>query len=109
VDEGQRSKRNIPGHNVGVFAQSAGLPCEADLLRAADVLNAGKRVAILVGQGALGAAAELEIVADTLGAPIIKALLGKGVSPTTAPSPPAASASSARRRRRTRSPTATPC
>jgi len=85
VTEDQRSKRNIPGHNVDVFAQSAGLPCDADLRRAADLLNAGRKVAILAGRGALGAGVELEMVADRLGAPIIKALLGKGTVPDDSP------------------------
>jgi pyruvate dehydrogenase (quinone) len=85
MGDGERSKRNVPGHNVDVFAQSAGLPCEADLQRAAEVLNAGRRVAILAGRGALGAGPELELVADTLGAPIIKALLGKGAVPDESP------------------------
>jgi pyruvate dehydrogenase (quinone) len=82
---GERSKRNIPGHNVDVFAQSAGLPCEADLQRAAALLNAGRKVSILVGRGALGAGVELEVVADLLAAPIIKALLGKGAVPDDSP------------------------
>ena len=51
-----------------------------DQLRpAADVLNSGQRVAILVGQGALNARAEVTEVADLLGAPVAKALLGKAV------------------------------
>jgi pyruvate dehydrogenase (quinone)/pyruvate oxidase len=83
--DGERSKRNIPGHNVDVFARGAGLPAELDLRRAADVLNSGRKVAMLVGQGALGAADELEEVAETLGAPIIKALLGKGAVPDDSP------------------------
>src|SRR5438046_4104021 len=41
VADGPRSKRNIPGHNVEVFAQSAGLPCDADLQKADDILNDG--------------------------------------------------------------------
>jgi pyruvate dehydrogenase (quinone)/pyruvate oxidase len=53
--------------------------------RAAEVLNAGKRVAILCGQGALHATAQLEEVAAILGAPIIKALLGKGAVPDDSP------------------------
>src|SRR5687768_2408284 len=73
VDEAHRSKRNIRGHNVDVFAQSASLPCEADLQRAAELLNEGKKIAILAGRGALGAATELEATAELLGAPIIKA------------------------------------
>jgi pyruvate dehydrogenase (quinone) len=46
---------------------------------AADLLNAGTKVAMLVGQGARGAAAEVEKVADLLGAGVAKALLGKDV------------------------------
>lgn len=84
-ESGERSKRNIPGHNTAVFAAHAGLPSEEDLRRAADVLNAGRKIAILAGQGALGAADELEQVAETLGAPIIKALLGKAVVPDDSP------------------------
>ena len=42
-------------------------------------MNGGQRVAILVGQGALNARAEVTQVADRLGAPVAKALLGKGV------------------------------
>src|SRR3954464_6115315 len=53
------------------------VPAEADLERAAEVLNAGERVAILIGQGALGAGDEVAQVADVLGAGVAKALLGK--------------------------------
>ncbi len=50
-----------------------------EIVRAAEVLNAGQRVAILVGQGARGAADEVALVADVLGAGVAKALLGKDV------------------------------
>jgi pyruvate dehydrogenase (quinone) len=53
--------------------------------RAADVLNAGTKVAILAGQGARGARAELEQVAEVLGAGVAKALLGKDVLPDDLP------------------------
>ncbi|HVX95664.1 MAG TPA: thiamine pyrophosphate-requiring protein, partial [Polyangia bacterium] len=53
------------------------VPQEEDLRRAADVLNAGERVAMLIGQGALGASEEVTHVADLLGAGVAKALLGK--------------------------------
>src|SRR5436309_9905312 len=43
---GERSKRNIPGHNTDVYAHRAGLPSEEDLRRAAEVLNAGKKIAL---------------------------------------------------------------
>jgi pyruvate dehydrogenase (quinone) len=76
-----RSKRNVPHHTSDVRARSARLPDEPDLDRAAAVLNGGKRVTILAGQGALGAADELQSVAERLGAPIVKALLGKAAVP----------------------------
>ena len=79
------SKRNIPGHTSDVFARVAPLPDQDDLRRAADVLNAAKKVAILVGRGALGATDELEQLADTLAAPIVKALLGKAAVPDDSP------------------------
>jgi pyruvate dehydrogenase (quinone)/pyruvate oxidase len=85
VSDGERSKRNVPGHNVDVFARSAGLPGAGDLRRAADVLNAGKKVVILAGRGALGAATELELLAEALAAPVVKALLGKGAVPDDSP------------------------
>ena len=53
------------------------VPQEDDLQRAAEILNAGEKVAILIGQGALGAHAEVEQIADKLGAGVAKALLGK--------------------------------
>jgi pyruvate dehydrogenase (quinone) len=55
------------------------LPHQADLKRAAAVLNAGEKVAILVGQGARGATDEVMQIADKLGAGIAKALLGRTV------------------------------
>ncbi len=61
------------------------VPADADLDRAAEVLNAGERVAMLVGQGALHASAEVEQVADVLGAGVAKALLGKAVLPDDSP------------------------
>jgi pyruvate dehydrogenase (quinone) len=61
------------------------VPAEEDLDAAAQVLNAGSRVAMLVGQGALGAAVEVRDVADRLGAGVAKALLGKAVLPDDEP------------------------
>src|SRR5207302_3016457 len=81
----ERSKRNIPHHTSDVLAGSARLPDQSDLEEAATILNAGKKVAILAGQGALRATDELEQVAEKLGAPIIKPLLGKGAVPDDSP------------------------
>lgn len=61
------------------------LPHDEDLRAAARVLNEGERVAMLVGQGARGAADELLEVADRLGAGVAKALLGKDVLPDDLP------------------------
>jgi len=64
---------------------SALVPPEAELLRAAEVLNAGKKVAILVGAGALNATDEVIEVAERLGAGAAKALLGKAALPDDLP------------------------
>ena len=60
------------------------------------MLNAGQRIAILAGAGALEATDELILVSKMLDAPIIKALLGKACVPDDHPYSPAASACSAR-------------
>ncbi|EWY39052.1 thiamine pyrophosphate protein [Skermanella stibiiresistens SB22] len=67
------------------FSAPKVVPYESDLRRAADVLNEGRRVAILVGAGALGATDEVIAVADRLGAGVAKALLGKAALPDDLP------------------------
>ncbi|MBV8884416.1 MAG: thiamine pyrophosphate-requiring protein [Chroococcidiopsidaceae cyanobacterium CP_BM_RX_35] len=79
------SMLNVPHHTSATRAHSAQLPSEDDLMRAVEVLNAGKRVAILAGRGALKATDELEQLAEKLGAPIVKALLGKAAVPDHSP------------------------
>lgn len=64
-------------HTSAAYSEPRLLPTEADLRRAAEVLNAGKKVGILIGAGAIGAADEVTQVADLLGAGVAKALLGK--------------------------------
>ncbi len=61
------------------------VPTEADLKRAAEVLNAGERVAILVGAGALHATREVVECAEVLGAGVAKALLGRAALPDELP------------------------
>jgi pyruvate dehydrogenase (quinone) len=61
------------------------VPHQGDLEAAADILNAGKRIAILVGAGALGATDEVIAVSDRLQAGVAKALLGKAVLPDDLP------------------------
>src|SRR6202044_440873 len=72
-----RSPRNPVHHTSAVSAYFEQLPARVELEHAADILNRGKKIAILAGQGALKATEELEELAEVLGAPIIKALLGK--------------------------------
>ena len=85
VKKQQRSKRNVPHHTSDVYARSARLPDHGELESAAEILNRGKKVAILAGRGALDATDELEQTAELLGAPIIKALLGKAAVPDDSP------------------------
>ncbi|HEX2866265.1 MAG TPA: thiamine pyrophosphate-dependent enzyme [Ignavibacteriales bacterium] len=85
VDEEHRSKRNVPEHVSNIFYRKAGLPQEEDIIKAAKVLNSGKKIAILAGRGALDATDELERIAEKLQAPIIKALLGKAAVPDDSP------------------------
>ncbi len=84
-EQDERSDRNVPKHNADVYARSARLAADADLRRAADILNAGKKVAILVGQGALDATDEIVQTAERLAAPVVKALLGKAAVPDDCP------------------------
>src|SRR5689334_5852579 len=72
-------------HSGVGFAKPKTVPYEADLRRAADVLNAGSKVAILVGAGALRATDEVIAVADRLQAGAAKALLGKAALPDDLP------------------------
>jgi pyruvate dehydrogenase (quinone) len=81
----RRSKRNVPHHTSNTYTRMPQIPPGADLERAAEILNQGKKIAILAGRGALGAREELERMAETLGAPIIKALLGRCAVPDDSP------------------------
>jgi pyruvate dehydrogenase (quinone) len=80
-----------PGRKHGTLHSGVGyrapktVPYDDDLQRAADVLNAGKKVAILVGAGALDATDEVMAIADKLGAGVAKALLGKAALPDDLP------------------------
>jgi pyruvate dehydrogenase (quinone) len=67
------------------LAPALSAPAAEDLQRAADVLNSGRRPAILVGNGARSAAEQVIQVADALGAGVAKALLGKDVLPDGLP------------------------
>jgi pyruvate dehydrogenase (quinone)/pyruvate oxidase len=85
VKKAARSERNIPAHVSDVMARSSPMPSEEQLARAAEILNGGTKTAILAGAGALDASPELLAIAEQLGAPVIKALLGKGALPDDSP------------------------
>lgn len=85
VAEDLRSKRNRPHHVSEVAAATRATPPDELLDRAADLLNAAKKPCILAGRGALGAGHELAAVAERLGAPVAKALLGKAALPDDSP------------------------
>ena len=70
--------------SVGYYQPNI-IPDELQLKKAADILNAGEKVAILIGAGAIGAAEEVTEIAELLGAGVAKALLGKMVLPDDLP------------------------
>jgi pyruvate dehydrogenase (quinone) len=90
-DVGSMEAVEAPPHEHATIHSSVGysrpiiVPHPEDLQKAADILNAGERVAMLVGQGALDATDEVIEAAEALGAGIAKALLGKAVVPDDLP------------------------
>jgi pyruvate dehydrogenase (quinone) len=76
--KGNYSRHKVPGHTSDVFAAPA-MSDRKLLEKAASILNAGTKIVLLVGQGALEAGEEVLEVAEKLDAPIVKALLGKAV------------------------------
>jgi pyruvate dehydrogenase (quinone) len=85
VKDDTRSMRNKPHHVSDEFSLGARLPGNEELQEAARILNDGKKIAILAGRGALKAGSQLEQISPLLGAPIIKALLGKAAVPDDSP------------------------
>lgn len=87
----QDMEYTAPPHKHGTVHSGVGyrkpsiVPYEEDLRKAAEVLNAGKKVAILVGAGALHATDEVIAIAEKLGAGVAKALLGKAAVPDDLP------------------------
>ncbi|MDQ7977586.1 thiamine pyrophosphate-requiring protein [Paraburkholderia sp. SARCC-3016] len=82
--EGPARKHGTAHSGVG-YARPTVVPTQDELQRAAEVLNAGHKVAILVGAGALNATDEVIEVANRLGAGVAKALLGKAALPDDLP------------------------
>jgi len=85
VDDGARSSANIAKHSAGSYPVTYPLPTEESLRQAADLINAGAKVANLAGRGCLHARDEVTRLAEAVGGPIIKPLLGKAVVPDDSP------------------------
>jgi pyruvate dehydrogenase (quinone)/pyruvate oxidase len=85
IQEDRRSAKNVEGHSSNAWRPPIVVPCSDDVRAAAEVLNSGRKTVILAGQGALGARAELEQLADLMAAPIVKPLLGKATVPDDSP------------------------
>ena len=79
------SKKNVPGHTTERFQPPLQVPLRTEIERAAALFTGKRRIVILAGSGARGAAAELEEIAERLAAPIVKPVLGKDVVPDDSP------------------------
>jgi pyruvate dehydrogenase (quinone) len=82
--KGKYSKHKVPGHTSDFYANIT-VPDRGLLENAANILNSGRKIVLLVGQGALSAGDEVIQVAEKLEAPVVKALLGKAVIPDDHP------------------------
>jgi len=85
LTDAKLSAMNVKGHTSKAWTPPIVVPQQESLESAAALLNAGKKTVIMVGQGALGAGDEVEQAAEILGAPVVKALLGKAVVPDDSP------------------------
>ncbi|HET7339570.1 MAG TPA: thiamine pyrophosphate-dependent enzyme [Candidatus Dormibacteraeota bacterium] len=85
MGDDERSKRNVARHSSVPPLRSVRTPPAVEVERAATILRGKRRIAIVAGNGARGAGELLEQLADRLGAPIIKPLLGKDVVPDDSP------------------------
>ena len=85
ADADSRYQRNVPGHTSTAWRPPVRVPRRQDREAAARPFAGREKVAILAGAGARGAGAELEAVAEKLGAPIVKAQFGKDCVPDDSP------------------------
>ncbi len=82
---GDRSIKNIEGHTAVTAVDGVRLPPRERLRQAAEALSQGTRTVIFIGAGARGAGDQVEQLAEKLGAPIVKAMLGKDAVPDDSP------------------------
>lgn len=81
----ERSSANIAEHSADLFAAPHPIPPQQLLKRAADLINQGSKVAMLIGRGCLNAREEVLDLAEAAASPVIKALLGKAAIPDRNP------------------------
>ena len=79
VSSNHRSNANVAHHSGDWSVPSTARPADSLLVQAANIINAGSKVTIFVGRGALGCREEVTQLAETVGGPVVKALLGKAV------------------------------
>jgi pyruvate dehydrogenase (quinone) len=80
-----RSSANVPDHSSELFTYPHPVQSDTALRQAADIINQGKKVAMLIGRGCLSARDEVLELAELAGAPVAKALLGKAAIPDRSP------------------------
>jgi pyruvate dehydrogenase (quinone) len=83
--EGQSMHRKGKKMTDSVWQSAKAVPSQDQLLKAAEILNGAFKPVLLIGRGALGARDEVLAVAEMLGAPVVKALLGKAAIPDDHP------------------------
>ncbi|MGH9343035.1 MAG: thiamine pyrophosphate-dependent enzyme [Terriglobia bacterium] len=85
VSDKHRSNANVASHSGDWSVPASAKPAPSLLQRAADLINDGSKVTVFVGRGALGAKEEVAQLAEIVGGPVVKALLGKAVLPDRSP------------------------
>jgi len=85
VSEEHRSSANVATHSADLYASAYPMPHQDKIQQAADLINKGSKVAILAGRGCLHARDEVLQLAEAVGGPVVKPLLGKAVVPDDSP------------------------
>lgn len=85
VKDEHRSKANVAHHSADWSAPPTAKPAQSFIQKAADLINSGSKVTIFVGRGAFHCREEVSQLAETVGGPVVKALLGKAVLPDRSP------------------------
>jgi len=85
VSNEHRSNANVPHHSGDYRVGQSAKPAASVLQKAADVINSGSKVVIFCGRGALGCGEQISQLAEIVGGPVVKALLGKQVLPDRSP------------------------